>query len=163
MLPCTYFTTTPYQNWTRQGSELLGSVELDLDWRVSPQRVREHLKDVLDQTPLFDGRASVLQVTDAYERHTQLLDAHEELRARDALKNQYLGNELAKALLKQDAPPVVAATAAQLALACYWSGRMLSTSPSELIPATRAAFRNTLAINAPTAEAHTPTSASLDR
>jgi len=23
VLPCTYFTTTPYQNWTRQGTELL--------------------------------------------------------------------------------------------------------------------------------------------
>ncbi|WP_062204420.1 mechanosensitive ion channel family protein [Demequina salsinemoris] len=65
VLPCTYFTTTPYENWTRQGSELLGSVEFDLDWRVSPQRMREHLEKVLTQTPLYDGRASVLQVTEA--------------------------------------------------------------------------------------------------
>jgi len=65
VLPCTYFTTTPYQNWTRQGSEILGSVEFDLDWRVSPQRMREHLKGVLADTALFDGRTSVLQVTDA--------------------------------------------------------------------------------------------------
>lgn len=64
VLPCTYFTTTPYQNWTRQGSELLGSVEFDLDWRVSPQRMREHLKAVLAETPLYDGRTAVLQVTD---------------------------------------------------------------------------------------------------
>ncbi|WP_062460883.1 mechanosensitive ion channel family protein [Demequina soli] len=65
VLPCTYFTTTPYENWTRQGSELLGSVEFDLDWRVSPQRMREHLETVLKETPLYDGRASVLQVTEA--------------------------------------------------------------------------------------------------
>jgi len=65
VLPCTYFTTTPYQNWTRQGTELLGSVEFDLDWRVSPQRMREHLKGLLEETTLFDGRTSVLQVTDA--------------------------------------------------------------------------------------------------
>jgi len=65
VLPCTYFTTTPYQNWTRQGSEILGSVEFDLDWRVSPQRMREHLKGVLAESTLFDGRTSVLQVTDA--------------------------------------------------------------------------------------------------
>ncbi|WP_084076886.1 mechanosensitive ion channel family protein [Demequina sp. NBRC 110057] len=65
VLPCTYFTTTPYQNWTRHGSELLGSVELDLDWRVSPQRMREHLEKILEDTPLYDGRANVLQVTEA--------------------------------------------------------------------------------------------------
>ena len=65
VLPCTYFTTTPFQNWTRQGSELLGAVEFDLDWRVSPALMREHLGAVLAQTDLWDGRASVLQVTEA--------------------------------------------------------------------------------------------------
>lgn len=65
VLPCTYFTTNPFQNWTRQGSELLGSIELDLDWRVSPTRMREHLQRVLAETELWDGRASVLQVTEA--------------------------------------------------------------------------------------------------
>jgi small-conductance mechanosensitive channel len=65
VLPCTYFTTTPFQNWTREGSELLGAVEFDLDWRVSPAAMRVHLADVLAQTDLYDGRASVLQVTEA--------------------------------------------------------------------------------------------------
>lgn len=65
VLPCTYFTTQPFENWTRQGSELLGSVELDVDWRVSPALMREHLDEILTQTDLWDGRASVLQVTDA--------------------------------------------------------------------------------------------------
>ena len=65
VLPCTYFTTTPFQNWTREGSELLGSIELDLDWRVSPGRMRAHLDEVLAGTDLWDGRASVLQVTEA--------------------------------------------------------------------------------------------------
>jgi small-conductance mechanosensitive channel len=65
VLPCTYFTTKPFENWTREGSELLGAVELDVDWRVSPARMREHLAEVLAETDLWDGRASVLQVTDA--------------------------------------------------------------------------------------------------
>nr|WP_223878349.1 mechanosensitive ion channel domain-containing protein [Microbacterium radiodurans] len=65
VLPCTYFTTTPFENWTRRGSELMGAVEMDLDWNVSPGRMREHLHDVLETTDLWDGRASVLQVTDA--------------------------------------------------------------------------------------------------
>ncbi|MFG6475305.1 mechanosensitive ion channel family protein [Microbacterium sp. P06] len=65
VLPCTYFTTKPFENWTREGSELLGAVELDVDWRVSPGRMREQLASVLSETELWDGRASVLQVTDA--------------------------------------------------------------------------------------------------
>ncbi|WP_424449184.1 mechanosensitive ion channel family protein [Microbacterium arborescens] len=65
VLPCTYFTTTPFENWTRRGSELLGAVEMDLDWNVSPTAMRAHLHDVLEKTDLWDGRASVLQVTDA--------------------------------------------------------------------------------------------------
>jgi small-conductance mechanosensitive channel len=65
VLPCTYFTSQPFQNWTRTSSQLLGSVELDLDWRVSPAAMRDHLDAVLERTELWDGRAKVLQVTDA--------------------------------------------------------------------------------------------------
>jgi small-conductance mechanosensitive channel len=65
VLPSTYFTTTPFQNWTRKHSELLGSVELDVDWRVSPDGMRRELERILPTTELWDGRVNVLQVTDA--------------------------------------------------------------------------------------------------
>jgi small-conductance mechanosensitive channel len=65
VLPSTYFTTTPFQNWTRNSSQLLGSVEFDLGWRVSPAEMREELDRIVHRTPLWDGRTSVLQVTDA--------------------------------------------------------------------------------------------------
>ena len=65
VLPTTYFTTTPFQNWTRKHSELLGSVEFDVDWRVSPDGMRTELDRILPTTDLWDGRVKVLQVTDA--------------------------------------------------------------------------------------------------
>ncbi|PVZ96387.1 mechanosensitive ion channel protein MscS [Amnibacterium flavum] len=65
VLPSTYFTTTPFQNWTRKNSELLGAVEFDLDWRVTPAEMREEMHRVLDRTELWDKRVAVLQVTDA--------------------------------------------------------------------------------------------------
>ena len=65
VLPSTYFTSTPFENWTRSSSELLGSVEIDLDWRVSPVAMRAELDRILKRTNIWDGRASVLQVTDA--------------------------------------------------------------------------------------------------
>lgn len=65
VLPSTYFTTTPFENWTRSSTELFGSVELDLDWRVSPAAMRTQLAVILAATESWDGRASVLQVTEA--------------------------------------------------------------------------------------------------
>jgi hypothetical protein len=65
VLPSTYFTTTPFQNWTRKHSELLGSVELDLDWRVDTHELRRQLDVAAAETDLWDGRVKVLQVTDA--------------------------------------------------------------------------------------------------
>lgn len=66
VLPCTYFTSQPFENWTRQDSDLLGSIEFDMDWRVSPKRMRKQLAVILERTPLWhEGGTAVLQVTDA--------------------------------------------------------------------------------------------------
>jgi len=65
VLPSTYFTTTPFQNWTRHNSELLGQIDFDLDWRVNPAAMREELNRIVEMTDLWDRRAVVLQVTDA--------------------------------------------------------------------------------------------------
>lgn len=65
VLPSSYFTTQPFQNWTRHSSQLLGQIDFDLDWSVEPGRMREQLDEILHGTELWDGRASVLQVTDA--------------------------------------------------------------------------------------------------
>jgi len=67
VLPSTYFTSTPFENWTRTNSELLGAVEFDLDWRVRPGEMRAELERILDRTDLWDRRVQVLQVTDAVQ------------------------------------------------------------------------------------------------
>ncbi|MGN6129996.1 MAG: mechanosensitive ion channel family protein [Nocardioidaceae bacterium] len=65
VLPCTYFTTHPFQNWTRTTSALLGAVESDGEWGVDVAALRAELDRVLHTTDLWDGRTQVLQVTDA--------------------------------------------------------------------------------------------------
>ena len=65
VLPSGYFTKEPYENWTRRTSELLGAVELDLDWRVDVDAMRARLDALLATTTLWDGRTKTLQVTDA--------------------------------------------------------------------------------------------------
>lgn len=65
ILPSTYFTSTPFQNWTRHTSELLGAVEFDVDWRIDTTGMRAELDRILARTDLWDERVKVLQVTDA--------------------------------------------------------------------------------------------------
>ncbi|MDR7083644.1 hypothetical protein J2X01_002939 [Arthrobacter ginsengisoli] len=65
ILPSTYFTTTPFENWTRRQSEVMGTVEFDLDWRAPVEDMRAELKRVLASTELWDERVGILQITDA--------------------------------------------------------------------------------------------------
>ena len=67
VLPCTYFTTKPFQNWTRHATELMGTAELDVDFTVSFEGMRAELDRILQANPKWDGRVGVLQVTDAVD------------------------------------------------------------------------------------------------
>lgn len=64
VLPCTYFTTTPFQNWTRNATELLGTAEFDLDFTVPVDAMRAELERLLAGDDLWDGRVGIVQVTD---------------------------------------------------------------------------------------------------
>jgi small-conductance mechanosensitive channel len=65
ILPSTYFTQTPFENWTRRAADLLGTVELDVDWQVPVDELRVELNRLLAATDLWDHRVGILQVTDA--------------------------------------------------------------------------------------------------
>lgn len=72
VVPLSYFIEQPFQNWTRQTADLLGTVYLYVDYTVPVDAVREELHRVLRSTELWDGKVCVLQVTDASERAVQL-------------------------------------------------------------------------------------------
>lgn len=65
VLPCTYFTNQPFESWTRRSDKVLGTVFMDLDWRVPLDEVRAKFDEILEATPLWDRRASSVVVTDA--------------------------------------------------------------------------------------------------
>ena len=65
ILPTSYFTSTPFQNWTRTEAAVLGTAEFEVDWSVPVQAMREELRRLVEGTDLWDGRVCVLQVTDA--------------------------------------------------------------------------------------------------
>ena len=65
VLPSTYFTTTPFENWTRNATEIMGTVEFDVDFSVPFDEMRAELDRLLSTSEQWDGRRGVLQVTDA--------------------------------------------------------------------------------------------------
>ena len=67
VLPSTWFVSTPFENWNKRDPSMTGTVELDLDWEVDVDDVRGELDRILEDNALWDGRAKVVQVTDATE------------------------------------------------------------------------------------------------
>ena len=67
VLPTSYFTTTPFQNWTRDESRVIGSVLLHVDLAAPVAALREKAREVVEASALWDGRDWVLQVVDTTE------------------------------------------------------------------------------------------------
>ncbi len=72
VVPITYFLETPFQNWTRQTSELLGTVFIHTDYTVPVEELRKEVTRILEGSELWDGRVAGLVVTEARERTVEL-------------------------------------------------------------------------------------------
>lgn len=72
VLPLNYFIEKPFQNWTRTGSDLLGTVFLYTDYTVPVDALRKEFDKILSETDLWDRRVSVVQVTDANDRTVEI-------------------------------------------------------------------------------------------
>lgn len=67
VLPATYFTTTPFQNWTRSESRVIGAVVLYLDHSTPIAELRAEAQRIIEKNPLWDRRDWTLQVVDTTE------------------------------------------------------------------------------------------------
>jgi small-conductance mechanosensitive channel len=65
ILPCTYFTSQPFESWTRNSAKIMGTVYMDVDWRIPVAAVREKYQEFLKASDLWDGRVGSVLVTDA--------------------------------------------------------------------------------------------------
>lgn len=70
--PITYFIERPFQNWTRKTAELLGTVFIYADYRVPVDELRKELEMIVAETPLWDKRVAMMQVTNATEKTVEL-------------------------------------------------------------------------------------------
>jgi small-conductance mechanosensitive channel len=72
IVPLTYFIEKPFQNWTREGSALVGSVMIYVDYRAPVGVIREKFSEILKQSDKWDGKVAALQVTDFKEGSMEL-------------------------------------------------------------------------------------------
>jgi small-conductance mechanosensitive channel len=64
-MPVSYFTSKPFENWSRGGAQMTGIVYWHLDHSAPMDAMREKLRDILRECPAWDGRACDLTVTDS--------------------------------------------------------------------------------------------------
>ena len=72
VVPINYFIEKPFQNWTRQSTDIMGTVFLYTDYFVSMKDLRAELRRLCEESPHWDKKVCVLQVTDTTETAVQL-------------------------------------------------------------------------------------------
>ncbi|MEU3792679.1 mechanosensitive ion channel family protein [Streptomyces fructofermentans] len=64
-MPVSYFTSQAFENWSRGGVQMTGTVFFHVDHSAPVEEMRDKLRDILRECPAWDGRDYGLAVTDA--------------------------------------------------------------------------------------------------
>jgi small-conductance mechanosensitive channel len=72
IVPLSYFIEKPFQNWTRTGGELIGTVFLYVDHTAPVEAIRKKLMEIASQSKLWNGQVVNLQVSDCKETTIEL-------------------------------------------------------------------------------------------
>jgi small-conductance mechanosensitive channel len=72
IVPLSYFIEKPFQNWSRESTNLIGAVLLHVDYTAPVERIRSKLTEIVNASKLWDGQVAKLQVTDAKESSVEL-------------------------------------------------------------------------------------------
>jgi small-conductance mechanosensitive channel len=65
IVPSTYFTSKPFQNWTRHEARVLGEVMLHLDYTADLDELRAETQRIVQASPLWDRAQWALQLVEA--------------------------------------------------------------------------------------------------
>ncbi len=72
VVPLSYFIEQPFQNWTRESAELIGTVMIYLDHSADIAAIRAKGAEIVAANKLWDGKVYAVQVTDFRERELEL-------------------------------------------------------------------------------------------
>jgi small-conductance mechanosensitive channel len=95
-MPVSYFTSKPFENWSRGGLQMTGTVFFQLDHSAPVRLMREKLREILEGCPAWDRRDWSLAVTDSTPSTMEVRavvtakDANDIWTARCAVREQML-------------------------------------------------------------------------
>lgn len=72
IVPLQWFIENPFENWTRRNSDILGTVFIWADYRLPVDPVRKEAERICKNSPDWDGRVCLIEVTEAGERAMQM-------------------------------------------------------------------------------------------
>lgn len=72
VLPISYFIEKPFQNWTRNNADILGSVMLYVDYSVPLDEVRAEFGRALRDCEYWDGKVEVVHVTECTQNSVEI-------------------------------------------------------------------------------------------
>jgi small-conductance mechanosensitive channel len=72
IVPLTLFIEKPFQNWTRDSTNLIGTVLLYVDFTAPVDAIRAKFMEIVQSSELWDGQVAKLQVTDSRENSIEL-------------------------------------------------------------------------------------------
>jgi small-conductance mechanosensitive channel len=72
IIPLQWFIENPFENWTRTGANILGTVFLYLDYTTPVDAIRTEARRLAEAAPEWDQRVFGVQVTDANDRTMQV-------------------------------------------------------------------------------------------
>jgi small-conductance mechanosensitive channel len=114
VVPITQFVEKPFQNWTRETSELLGTVFLYVDHTVPFDEIRQALGTIVEASDYYDGRVWRLHVTDTTEKTVELRALMSAASAPDLWELRCEVREKMVAYLQEHYPDALPKTRAQL-------------------------------------------------
>ncbi|MGP4113139.1 mechanosensitive ion channel family protein [Streptomyces sp. 4N509B] len=138
-MPVSYFNSKPYENWSRGGPEITGTVFLHLDHATPVPELREKLHTFLRSRPDWDGRAWSLVVTDTTPTTIEVRAAMSASNADDVWNLRCAVREELIAWLRDHHPHALPRVATAPAVV----GPAAAPAPSPAPPAPRGAERAT--------------------
>lgn len=67
VVPLSYFMEKPFQNWTRESTQIIGAVTFEVDYAAPVGEIREKLSEIAAASKLWDRKVVNLQVTECHE------------------------------------------------------------------------------------------------